>query len=562
MQQRNRLKVPTFMQWLGPVVLVLVMLVAPLAVPAGAAAQDDVDEPSAPVEVVQPAGAAETLGTTVQINVGKDTFIASNQPNTNFGGLSNLDAGWYASFGAVRPLLKFGLDSIPSNARINGAQLFMYLDFSLPNNDSGMQLNYARATQSWSEGSATWNNAAGIGGSQSVLGTVGSNPGWASFDLTSQVQAWVNGQSNNGLMIIGEESPSQARARIFRSRDYGGYTPYLLVNYECDTLAPATFMNTLPQYSPAVFTASWGGQDRAPSGCQPSGIRKRHVQYQINGGSWVDWKSTTETSSTFNNFAPNGAIVGFRTYADDNVGNVEKTPSGATTTTIIVSQAPPVTMAPLPTYTNASSFTVSWTPGGTPVGVTGYDLQYQANSGAWVDLLVNSNQTSYQFTNAQNEVTYGFRVRARDTLGNIGAWPGAAQAVTTVVLFPIAKVTPFYPNIIQSTSPVTTSFTVNWTASTPPGTFITSYVIYSRVSNLQGVVVQPWQVWQTINDGAITNAVYTIGLGDGIYDFEATATNNMGQTTPVSGQPEATMIVDLGDTFKVQNILPYVSGNE
>ena len=196
------------------------------------------------------------------------------------------------------------------------------------------------------------------------------------------------------------------------------------------------------------------------------------------------------------------------------------------------------------------------------MGVAGYDLQYQANSGSWVDLLVNSKQTSYQFVNAQNEVTYGFRVRARDTLGNIGAWPGAAQAVTTVVLYPIAKVTPFYPNIIQSTSPVTTSFTVNWTSSTPPGTFITSYVIYSRVRNLQGVIVQPWQVWQTINDGGATNAVYTIGLGDGIYDFEATATNNLGQTTPVTGQPEATMIVDLGDTFKVQNILPYSSGNE
>ena len=181
MQQRSHLRVPTALQWLGPVLLVFLMLVAQLAVPAAAAAQDDADEPSAPVEVVQPAGETATLGTTVQINVGKDTFIASNQPNTNFGGLSNLDAGWYASFGAVRPLLKFGLDNIPSNAHINGAQLFLYLDFSLPNNDGGMQLNYARATQSWSEGSATWNNAAGIGGSQSVLGTVGSNPGWASF---------------------------------------------------------------------------------------------------------------------------------------------------------------------------------------------------------------------------------------------------------------------------------------------------------------------------------------------------------------------------------------------
>ena len=126
MQQRSRLAVPSASSvgW-DRLLLVFVMLLAQLAVPAAAAAQDDADEPAAPLEVVQPAGETATLGTTVQINVGKDTFIASNQPNTNFGGLSNLDAGWYANFGAVRPLLKFGLDNIPSNAHINGAQLVL-----------------------------------------------------------------------------------------------------------------------------------------------------------------------------------------------------------------------------------------------------------------------------------------------------------------------------------------------------------------------------------------------------------------------------------------------------
>ena len=438
MQQRSHVRTRWALRILGPLLLVLAILLAQLALPVGALAQDGEDEPSTPAQIVEPAGETAPLGTTVQITANRDTFIASNQPNTNFGGLSNLDTGWYANFGAVRPLIRFSLSSIPSNSKIYGAQLFMYLDFSLPNNDGGMQLNYARATQSWSEGDATWNNAAGIGGSQSVLGNVGSNPGWASFDLTSQVQQWVNGQGNNGIMIIGEEDPSQGRARIFRSREYGGSAPYLLVNYECDTLAPATFMNGLPQYSPGVFTASWGGQDLAPSGCQPSGIRKHHVQYRINGGAWVDWKSTTETSATFNNFAPNGAVVDFRTWADDNAGNVEKTPSGPTTYTIIVSQAPTVNVAPLPTYTYGSSFTLNWTPGSTPVGVAGYDVQYQANSGSWTDLLVATTQTSYQFTNAQNDVTYGFRARARDTLGNVGSYPTSAQALTTIVLYPSA----------------------------------------------------------------------------------------------------------------------------
>ena len=146
-------------------------------------------------------------------------------------------------------------------------------------------------------------------------------------------------------------------------------------------------------------------------------------------------------------------------------------------------------------------------------------------------------------------------------MGNVGSFPTSSQAQTTVVLFPIARVTPFNPNVINSTSPVTTSFTLNWTGSTPPGTTITSYTIYSRVFNLQGQQLQPWQLWQTF-DGSFSSASYPIGLGNGIYEFEASATNNQGQTTPVTQQPEAIMIVDLDDTFSIRSILPYISGNE
>jgi hypothetical protein len=252
--------------------------------------------------------------------------------------------------------------------------------------------------------------------------------------------------------------------------------------------------------------------------------------------------------------------VDFRTWADDNAGNTEATPSSPQTSTIIVSQAPPVTFTPLPQYTYGSSFTVNWSGGSSPVGVVGYDVQYQVNDGPWIDLVVASPQTSYQFTNAQNESTYGFRARSRDALGNVGTYPAGAEVSTTVVLFPIARITPFFPNIINSTSPVTKTFTVNWTGSTPPGTQITSYQIYVRVFNLQGVQQQPWTLWRTF-DGTVTSTTYDVKFGNGIYDFEATATNNLGETTPFSQQPESTMIVDLDDTIDVRTILPLVYGN-
>jgi hypothetical protein len=560
MQQRIPVPGRKSLRAVAAALMVLALLFAEIALPFQASAQADPDDSAPPVQVIEAGGDAAAAGVTVQINANRDTFIASNQPNTNFGGLSNLDTGWYASFGAVRPLIRFSVGSIPQNARVYSAQLFLYLDFALPNNDSNMTLNYAPITQSWSEGDATWNNAAGIGGSQSRLGSVGVNPGWASFDLTGQVQQWVNGSSNNGIIIIGDETPSLSRARIFRSREYGGFSPYLLVNYECDTLAPSTTMNGLPQYSPGVFTASWAGQDLAPSGCKPSGIRKHVVQYRVNGGPWVDWKSTTSSSATFNDFAPNGAVVDFRTWADDNAGNVERTPSNPQTFTIIVSQAPVVNFAPLPVYTYASNFTITWSASASPVPVTGYDVQYQLNGGQWIDLLSNTTQTSFQFANAQNDGVYGFRARARDAAGNVGVFPANPQVQTTVVLFPTARMVQFNPNIINSSSPVTTTFTLNWVGATPPGTTIVSYQIYSRVFDFNGVQLQPWKLYETVL-GSSTSTVYTPTLGNAFYEFEATATNNQGQTTPVTQQPEAIMVVDLDDTFSLQSILPYITGN-
>jgi hypothetical protein len=532
--------------------LLLALLLAQLLLPATAQAQDSPLAPPPPLE-----GAAEMSPSaqTVKLISNKDTFIASNEPNSNFGYLDNLDAGWYGAFGAVRPLIKFDLDDIPGNAKVYGAQLVIYLDFALPANDFNMQLDAARITQDWSEGGATWNNAAGTGGPEFVLGNISAQPGWASFDLTSQVQNWVNGQGNNGLMIIGDETPSLSRARIFRSRHYGGFEPYLLVNYECDTLAPISQMSGLPPSSPASFTVSWSGQDRAPSGCQPSGLRRFHVQYRVNGGSWVDWHaSTTRTSDTFSAQVPNGARVDFRVWADDNAGNVEQTPSNPQASTIVVTQAPEVIFSPLPAVTNLPSFTVAWNATEDPEGVANFDIQYQVNGGPWIDLLIQTTQTSYLFTNTQSGQTYGFRGRARDNAGNVGEFPASAQTQTTVSLLPQASVTPFNPNIITSTSPVTTSFTVNWSGTSPAGP-ITSYTIWYQVTSLSGVVLQSWSQWQPSTSS--TSATFQVTHGSGVYGFEATATNQYG-TSAFTGQADSAMIVDLNDTIQPALFLPVV----
>ena len=204
------------------------------------------------------------------------------------------------------------------------------------------------------------------------------------------------------------------------------------------------------------------------------------------------WQPFTEQSGgtkshEFNRDVPNGATVQFRIHADDKAGNVEKTPSQAQATTRVITKAPTVVFNPLPTWTHAASFTLSWYATDALVGVSSYDMQYQVNNdGNWKDLIVQTQQTSFTFTGGQNETVYSFRGRARDSIGNEGTYPRQAQTETTVVLYPIAKVAAFNPNIIQSTAPVTKSFTINWTGQNTPDTWIVAFQIRYQVVRLQG----------------------------------------------------------------------------
>jgi hypothetical protein len=522
------------------------------------------EETGPPPDVVYPSAeeAADAQGTVVQIQPSKDVYILYAQPNFNTAGSDNLKVGWSQGEWAMRSLIKFDLNNVPRNSQIYSARLFMYLDFALPPSDYPMQLNGAPITQGWNEGGsngATWNNAAGIGGSQFSLGQVGTSPGWVSFNVTGQVQNWVNGQSNNGLMIIGDETPSLNRSRIFRSREWAGYAPYLLVDYQCDTLAPLTQMNGLPAFSAAVFTASWSGFDRAPSGCQPSGIHKHKVEYRVNGAPWINWKSTSSTSATFSNLAPNGSFVEFREWSDDNAGNVEPVPSTAQTATTIDSQPPIVTVNPLPTYTASSSFAVSWSAFDTLSGVANYTVRMQVNGGSWIEVLTNSTQTSYTVTGAQNGQVYGFEVAATDRVGNTDPWPGSPQTVTTIALFPQATMAPFNPNIVKPSTPTPTAFNAGWSGTTAAGV-LTQFEVYYRYTDSNGVM-GAWQLWSNFpaNETSAPFPFAQLGLGDGIYDFEVTATNSLGETSPSTGNPEASMIVDLADKVQPLGYLPEVA---
>jgi hypothetical protein len=496
-------------------------------------------------------------GMEVKIGSNASTYVASGDPGRNFGGAGEIRVGYSVTDkqGAMRTLLRFDLNSIPHGVHIYSAELRLHVHSATPGNDGNMDVKVMAvdARHDWSQGGATWSNANFIGGSPSVHGSLGPGGSEARIDVRELVKYWVNGGPNRGILIEGDETPQRGRVRnLAKSAE-------LKVVYRCDTLPPVTGLHGLQPVSPHSFTVSWHGKDKAPSGCTPSGIDQYHVEFSVNNQPWQHFtdRSSHETSHVFNRDVPNGATVSFRIHADDHAGNVEKTPSGAQATTRVINQAPDVVFTALPEWTHASDFMIHWSAPDAPGGVQSYDVQWQIDGGPWQDMLSHTQQTSANFPSAQNDHVYGFRARARDGLGNEGAYPRQAQVQTTVVLYPIAKAVQPSPNIIHSTSPVTTSFTLHWMGKTTPDTTITQYHIKYVVYNLRGKVVQPWSDWKTF-DARVTSAKFEFNHGDAIYEFEATATNNRGETTPFTAKAEAIMILDLKDTIDPLVYLPIV----
>lgn len=166
-------------------------------------------------------------------------------------------------------------------------------------------------------------------------------------------------------------------------------------------------------------------------------------------------------------------------------------------------------------------------------------------------LINNTPQTSFYMQNAQT-AKYGFRVQAVDYAGNVQAWPSSAQANTTVLVNPLALIKPFSPPIVQSAPPVT--FTVSWQGYAPPGTQLTGYTVKYRFNS------GSWQTMSTY-PAIQTSATFTATLGDGLYQFQATATNDIG--TPSMELPEAywqTMIVDSAHKGSI-TFLPLIFNN-
>ena len=176
-------------------------------------------------------------------SVTSDTMIVSDQyALLNFGGGTNLYIGSAGQL--ARALIKWNLSSIPAGSTITSATMSLYARSNVAGN--ALTIDAHRVLRSWVEGtqqssnrtldnpdSACWTEY-GNGAAWAVAGASGptdmapeilastakSGTGWFTWDITSAVQHWVDGDwVNNGLALMSHDE-SQSSAKIFVPSEY------------------------------------------------------------------------------------------------------------------------------------------------------------------------------------------------------------------------------------------------------------------------------------------------------------------------------------------------------
>lgn len=416
--------------------LALVLLISSIAQTGMAQAQDGEEaeqEPLRGLEREAPVRAARVLEATrpsrsdvttilLEIPAEGDAYIASNQPDNNFGSEGGLFVGYNDTYGAERSLLWFDVaGELPAGANVSSATLELYLSYARPMNDEPMPILVRDLETSWSAGLVTWHTEPDWGDVWDTTAVGSQNMAAYTWDITGLVIDWLEGNiDNNGVELAGNESPEDAKERAFyASETKTNLYPRLLVSY--DTTQPEVRVDPLPLYSPRTFNVSWtnyGDDDLA----------YYDIQYRVDGGNWVDWLSGVDPNITSADFTGiDGRTYEFRARGVDDAGNAEPF-AGAEAATTVDATAPVTTVKSLPLLTNEASFTLSWEveeDHGSPIVY--YDVQYRFNGGAWVPWQQQTLATSATFT-AQRDGFFEFEARAADEAGNIEPFHNEPEA--------------------------------------------------------------------------------------------------------------------------------------
>ena len=217
-----------------PFLLLAVLLLFVLLVSTVGAQDSIVDQEVEEMIILEQEITPDGIRTIAQIPNKKDTYIASNRPNDNFGLQNDMRIGFSltgSSLGAMRMLLQYQVQEyIPKGAVINNATLNIFLTGVTPAGDSSMGFKALYLTSDWSEKSVTWNSHQPQWGSEIGIGNASSQLGWHQANVTQLVNEWVNGgRTNYGFTLIGDEAPARSPAYLHHQ----GCQQWSLFLYSC-----------------------------------------------------------------------------------------------------------------------------------------------------------------------------------------------------------------------------------------------------------------------------------------------------------------------------------------
>jgi hypothetical protein len=178
--------------------------------------------------------------TTYTVNVDQDAWLKESSPAENHGTDGELSVK-AAAGDDMRTLYHFDLSAVPAGAQIGSATAWFYVT----SNDDQGAVNIHEVTAAWTEAAATWTTTADQFNSAVIVSipTQVSGGVWVQVNLTTLVQSWVNGNPNNGIMLV---ATSDAVESKYTSREWspGSEQPWLQVVATSGPSSPVTVSAT------------------------------------------------------------------------------------------------------------------------------------------------------------------------------------------------------------------------------------------------------------------------------------------------------------------------------
>ena len=180
---------------------------------------------------------------------GKDSYISKwrGEQQKNFGNRENIYVGYYD---CKRGLLQFNLLSIPPDASISTAELYLYLEGSSYGYHN-KKIYVHRITNFWKEKEVTWKeryrkerwNSPGGDFDWAIESSVSlrdTRSGWISWDVTRAVKDWFNGKYNNFGFLLRQDIYDRGEIYFLSSdTEWLAYRPRLEVSYELEGVTPS-----------------------------------------------------------------------------------------------------------------------------------------------------------------------------------------------------------------------------------------------------------------------------------------------------------------------------------